>query len=342
MKIAIVRLSALGDIIQSAVVLQFIKNFKKDIEIHWFVDEKFEGILKNHPLIDKLYALPLKDKKILKSLKILLKARKNNYNAVIDLQGLIKSAIVSRILSRNNFGFDKNSLKESFAHNFYNQKLELDYNENVFVRYLSLTSFMLNTDFNVKNLAFKQDVFNVDENLKQLLNNKLKLDKNEQNILIHVGSSVENKIYPKTKLAILCKLLINEFQQTKIWLAWGNVKEYEFAKEVLNLSGIDETHIELAPKFNLEELMAFTKMMDLIIGNDSGPTHLAFALNKASITIFGATPSYRNAFQTHINKIIDTGKKIQNAKRIDKSDFCITRIEEEDIFNLAKGLLNEK
>ncbi|WP_087717483.1 lipopolysaccharide heptosyltransferase I, partial [Campylobacter jejuni] len=289
MKIAIVRLSALGDIIQSAVVLQFIKNFKKDIEIHWFVDEKFEGILKNHPLIDKLYALPLKDKKILKSLKILLKARKNNYNAVIDLQGLIKSAIVSRILSRNNFGFDKNSLKESFAHNFYNQKLELDYNENVFVRYLSLTSFMLNTDFNVKNLAFKQDIFSVDENLKQLLNNKLKLDKNEKNILIHVGSSVENKIYPKTKLAILCKLLINEFQQAKIWLAWGNVKEYEFAKEVLNLSGIDETHIELAPKFNLEELMAFTKMMDLIIGNDSGPTHLAFALNKASITIFGAT-----------------------------------------------------
>ncbi|HEG3387254.1 lipopolysaccharide heptosyltransferase I [Campylobacter jejuni] len=342
MKIAIVRLSALGDIIQSAVVLQFIKNFKKDIEIHWFVDEKFEGILKNHPLIDKLYALPLKDKKILKSLKILLKARKNNYNAVIDLQGLIKSAIVSRILSRNNFGFDKNSLKESFAHNFYNQKLELDYNENVFVRYLSLTSFMLNTDFNVKNLAFKQDIFSVDENLKQLLNNKLKLDKNEKNILIHVGSSVENKIYPKTKLAILCKLLINEFQQTKIWLAWGNVKEYEFAKEVLNLSGIDETHIELAPKFNLEELMAFTKMMDLIIGNDSGPTHLAFALNKASITIFGATPSYRNAFQTHINKIIDTGKKIQNTKHIDKSDFCITRIEEEDIFNLAKGLLNEK
>lgn len=39
---------------------------------------------------------------------------------------------------------------------------------------------MLNTDFNVKNLAFKQDIFSVDENLKQLLNNKLKLDKNEK------------------------------------------------------------------------------------------------------------------------------------------------------------------
>ncbi|EAL9483778.1 lipopolysaccharide heptosyltransferase I [Campylobacter coli] len=344
MKIAIIRLSALGDIIQSAVVLQFIKKFKKDIEIHWFVDEKFEGILKNHPLIDKLYALPLKDKKIIQSLKILLEARKNNYNAVIDLQGLIKSAIVSRILSRNNFGFDKNSLKESFAHNFYNQKLQLDYNENVFVRYLSLASFMLNADFNAKNLAFKQDIFSVDENLKQLLNNKLKLDKNEKNILIHVGSSEENKIYPKTKLALLCKLIIKEFPEIKIFLGWGNLKEYEFAKEVIELGAISQDNIEIAPKFSLEELIVFTKSMDLIIGNDSGPTHLAFALNKPSITIFGATWDTRVCFRTPINKTISAGKKFNTSIkfRFDRSDFCINTIEEEDILKLAKELLGDE
>lgn len=342
MKIAIVRLSALGDIIQSAVVLQFIKKFKKDIEIHWFVDERFEGILKNHPLIDKLYTLPLKDKKITQSLKILLEARKNNYNAVMDLQGLIKSALISRILSRNNFGFDKNSLKESFAYNFYNQRLSIDYNENVFVRYLGLASFMLNKDFNIKDLALKEDIFKADENLRELLSKKLKLNENEKNILIHVGSSMENKIYPKTKLALLCKLIVKDFPKIKIFLAWGNVKEFEFAKEVLNLGAFDEKNLELAPKFSLEELIAFTKNMDLIIGNDSGPTHLAFALNKPSITIFGATPSYRNAFKTNINKIIDAGKKIANAKHIDKSDFCITSIEEEDILKLVKELLNNE
>lgn len=72
-----------------------------------------------------------------------------------------------------------------------------------------------------KNLAFKQDIFSVDENLKQLLNNKLKLDKNEKNILIHVGSSEENKIYPKTKLALLCKLIIKEFPEIKNFLRLG-------------------------------------------------------------------------------------------------------------------------
>lgn len=344
MKIAIVRLSALGDIIQSAVVLQFIKSFKKDIEIHWFVDERFEGILKNHSLIDKLYALPLKDEKFIRSLKIALKARKNNYDAVIDLQGLIKSAIVSRILSRNNFGFDKDSLKESFAHNFYNQKLNISYNENVFVRYLSLASFVLNTDFNIKDLIFKKDFFEADEKIKEKLKQNLKLEQNKQNILIHVGSSEENKIFPKTKLAILCKLIIQDFSEAKIFLAWGNVKEYEFAKEVINLSAIDEKNIELAPKFSLEELVAFTKDVDLVIGNDSGPTHLAFAMNKPSITIFGATWDTRVCFPTQINKTISAGKKFDLNKkfRFDRNDFCITRIEEEDIFKLVKELLSEK
>ncbi len=87
--------------------------------------------------------------------------------------------------------------------------------------------------------------------------------------------------------------------------------------------------------------MAFTKMMDLIIGNDSGPTHLAFALNKASITILVQHQATAMLFKLiSIKSLIQV--KIQNAKHIDKSDFCITRIEEEDIFKLAKGLLNEK
>ena len=180
------------------------------------------------------------------------------------------------------------------------------------------------------------------KNQKQLLSEKMQLTKNKKNILIHVGSSEENKIYPKTKLALLCKLIIKEFPEIKIFLGWGNLKEYEFAKEVIELGAISQDNIEIAPKFSLEELIVFTKSMDLIIGNDSGPTHLAFALNRPSITIFGATPSYRNAFKTNINKIIDTGKKITNAKHLDKSDFCISTIEEEDILKLVKELLGDE
>lgn len=342
MKIAIVRLSALGDIIQSAIVLQFIKAFKKDIEIHWFVDEKFQEILSEQKQIDKLYALPLKDKKFFPTLKILLKARKNNYDVVLDFQGLIKSAIVSRLLSRNNFGFDKNSLKESLAHNFYNQKLSISYNENVFVRYLSLAAFALNAPFEPREIYFKQPIFTPNIELKAELQKRLHLNLEQKNILIHTGSSAENKIYPKTKLAILCKLLLTYDSQIRIFLAWGSEKEKAFSQRIIALSKIDSSHLILLPKLNLQELIALTKLVSLIIGNDSGPTHLAFAMNKPSITIFGPTPNYRNAFETSTNKTINADKKITNAKHIDKSDFCIRNVDEEDIFTLAKELLSER
>ncbi len=336
MKIAIIRLSALGDIIQSAIILQFIKAYKKDIELHWFVDERFKSILENHPLIDRLYALPLKDKKIFKSLKILLKARKNNYDFAIDLQGLIKSAITSRILSKNNFGFDKNSLKESFASNFYHQKFAMSYNENVFVRYLSLASFMLNVDFEPKDIAFKQAVFKDDENLCKALYEELKLSENEKNILLHLGSSEENKIYPLEKLKKLCVLMEEEFK-ARILLCWGNENEKKMAQE-LEKSG---KNLEMLRRLNLKELIALTKIVNLVIGNDSGPTHLAFAMNKPSITIFGATWDTRVCFPSRINKTVSAGKKFDIHKkfRFSSKDFCINKIDENDIFALVKDLL---
>ncbi|EQC2259916.1 glycosyltransferase family 9 protein, partial [Campylobacter coli] len=84
--------------------------------------------------------------------------------------------------------------------------------------------------------------------------------------------------------------------------------------------------------------------MDLIIGNDSGPTHLAFALNRPSITIFGATWDTRVCFRTPINKTISAGKKFNTSIkfRFDRSDFCINTIEEEDILKLAKELLGDE
>ncbi|TQR33754.1 lipopolysaccharide heptosyltransferase I [Campylobacter sp. MIT 99-7217] len=338
MKIAIVRLSALGDIIQTAICLQFIKKFKQDTQIHWFVDERFKELLEDHPLIDKVYALPLKDKKILKVLKILHRARKNEYDLVVDFQGLVKSALVSRALSVNNFGFDKYSLKESLAANFYNQKFYSNYDENVFLRYLNLISYVFNESFELDDLRLKEPIFKAKEGIKQTLVQRLALKKDDKNILIHVGSSVENKIYPKERLAILINLILKHYEQARIFLAWGNDKELKFSKDLL-ASCVASQRLEILQKLSLQELIAMTKLSSLVIGNDSGPTHLAFAMNKPSITIFGATPSGRNAFATPINRVIDSGKKILHAKHLDKSDFCIQNVDEDKIFELTKELL---
>lgn len=337
MKIAIIRLSALGDIIQSSIVLQLIKQTHPNSSIDWFVDERFKGILEKHPLINKLYALPLKDRKVFAVLKTVLKVRKKHYDIVVDLQGLLKSAVIAKMVGANTFGFDKNSLKESLASLFYRHKKAMKYSENIILRNVALTGFALEKDFGKDEILGKEPCFVADERVKKALVEKINFDDTRQNILIHTGSSAENKNYPKERFAILCQMILARYKKAQIWLCWGNAKEKKNTQFIL--ADVGSKQISLLPKLNLKELAALTQLCALVIGNDSGPTHLAFAMNKPSITIFGATPSYRNAYQTPINKVVDSGKFIADTKHIDKNDFCIQNIDEKEIFTLCKGLL---
>ena len=66
----------------------------------------------------------------------------------------------------------------------------------------------------------------------------------------------------------------------------------------------------LLPKLSLEKLAFLISQFDLVIGSDTGPTHIAWALNIPSITLYGPTPGYRNTFVTEFNKIIDRKRNL--------------------------------
>ena len=78
--------------------------------------------------------------------------------------------------------------------------------------------------------------------------------------------------------------------------------------------------------------------VDLVIGPDTGPTHMAWALNIPSITLFGPTPGYRNTYVTSVNKIIESNSEV-DPNKIDKSDYSINNIKVNDISKLAQKLL---
>ena len=77
--------------------------------------------------------------------------------------------------------------------------------------------------------------------------------------------------------------------------------------------------------------------MNLVIGSDTGPTHMAWALNVPSITLFGPTPGYRNTYITSINKIIESDSEV-DPNKIDKNDYSIKNIIVDDIVKIAKYL----
>ena len=80
MRIAIVKLSALGDIVNSMFVLQFIKKYHPTSKIDWIVEKRFKGILENNPHIDQIQTINLNEAKKNKSLTLnnILKFVDNN------------------------------------------------------------------------------------------------------------------------------------------------------------------------------------------------------------------------------------------------------------------------
>ncbi|WP_367971749.1 lipopolysaccharide heptosyltransferase I [Helicobacter acinonychis] len=335
MKIAIVRLSALGDIIVSAVFLAMIKERFTNAQIEWFVDERFSAILEHSPYIDKLHPIALKSTlktfNPLKIFKLFKSLRAYEYDIIIDMQGLIKSAIITQCLKApKKVGFDYTSARESLSALFYSQKVSIAYDEPILKRNFTLISQALNLPKKEisESLISRAKVFSY-QNSSQI--NALNLNENKPKILFVLETSKTNKTYPIERFKELALML----ESVQICLLWH---ADEKKAVVLYCTLKNQCDVLLLPKLTLNEVKALLFRMDLIIGGDTGITHLAWALQKASITLYGNTPMERFKLESPINVSL-TGNS--NAS-YHKKDFSIQNIEPERIKECVLNLLKEK
>ncbi|MCT7912235.1 lipopolysaccharide heptosyltransferase I [Arcobacter lacus] len=329
-RIAIIKLSAMGDIIHAMVALQYIKRQYPNLQIDWFVESAFTGVLENNPDINEIIKLDLKSikkdkKEIINQIKLIKKYKKNSYDLVIDAQGLIKSAIVSFFLGKSIVGFSKNSTREKLASFFYTKKVDIAYDKNAIERNVKVLSQALNFEITEDDILNKK-AFLFYKNENEVIYEYLSKDK--KNVLFVIGASWPSKMYSKEKFA----KIINNLNENCL-ITWGNEAEKDIADFIANIS-----KAKVLPKLDLNSLKAIMSKVDLVIGNDTGPTHMAWALNIPSITLFGNTPGYRNTYITNTNKIIES-KSIVNPFKLDRNDFSIKEIDENEIINTAKGLL---
>ena len=324
-KIAIVRLSALGDIINSAVVLQFIKQYYPNAQIDWICEEVFSSALHVNEELHSVHTVNLKALKknrsfsLLKSTIVKL-SKLNDYDIIIDLQGLLKSAIVARIIGKNTHGFDKKSIREPLASLFYKTTSSIPYEENVIKRNCFLVSDALGFEITDAMILEKKPVFSPTK--------KFPLRSDKKNIAFVIGASWPSKIYPKESVAKICDALGEQCS-----IIWGNAAEKKAAEWICEHSA----NAKLAPKLSLGELISFVSSLDLLIGNDTGPTHLAWAQNIPSITLLGPTTA-RMIYETPINIGIKSPSNV-NILKIDKNDFSIKEIPAQIITQKAKELL---
>ena len=311
------------------MAIQFIRKHIANAHISWFCDARFEQIARLLAGVDEVVALPLKDKKFLKTFGI-LRQKQGQFDIIIDLQGLLKSALVSRSLGKNIFGFDRFSTKEGLASIFYTHKYSCNYDKNIILRNLELCGFALNFSFDEKEILTKEPCFlknsRIPSDETRIPNKNSRIS--NRKILIAPFASESSKCY-----AHFASVIKGAKEFAQCFLVAGNKPE---RKKATKLASSGATL--LAP-LDLAQILEFMDTCDLIIGNDSGITHLAWAQNYATITLFGNRSGARNAFATPKNLIIQATPKHEiDAFHIDKSDFCINDIDPAQIIAKAKGL----
>ena len=327
MRIAIVKISALGDIVNSMFVLQFIKKYYPTSKIDWIVEKRFKGILENNPHIHQIQTINLNKAKKNKSLKLLYQElasikKFGEYDLVIDFQGLIKTAIVAKLIrSKKVIGFDFSSIREKLAVYFYNQTVNIGYDQNTILRNAKLASEALSIKIS------KEDILR--KNLFLFTESNVNLP-DKPYIVFVIGSTWKTRNYPKEKYVEVA----NQLKKDCI-VVWGNVLERQKAEWMRD----ESSYIKVMPELSLDDLKYVVSNSSLLIGNDTGPSHMSWALNIPSILLFGPTPIER-MFQTVSNKAIKSNSKINHMK-LDKKDFSIKEISADEIVKIAKDLLEE-
>ncbi len=324
--IAIVRLSALGDIVNTAVVLQIIRKHYPQARIDWFVEEAFASVLSGHPLLREVVPLPIRKIKTDRDAKLLFRtlgSLKNRppYDHVIDAQGLLKSAIVASLLPGPVHGFDRPSAREGIAALLYATTSSIPYDENVVRRNVKVVTEALDIPYSEQDILEKDPVFKTAERPALLANA-------DKAVACVIGASWPSKCYPKEQFAAVCNALLHP-----CYLIWGSESERLDAEWIAQHA----PNATPAPKMSLSELVNFIGHCDLTIGNDTGPTHMAWAMNRPSITLFGPT-NERMIYPTKRNRFLKSPSQV-NILKIDRNDFSIAQIDPESVVRMAKELL---
>ena len=331
MKIGIVRLSSLGDIIFCMAALQVIKRHLPESSITWFADTKFADILDHQPDLDRVIKLDLKElKRNFSWAKLHREYRQvadaGPFDLVIDLHGMIKSALVARRAGANTSGFGYDVVKESLAGFFYHRKVSIPLECNTVYRYASLAARSLEFSFDERELVDKKPfLFHA---LKDEEPTREFFRSDRKNVIFVVGATWESRIYPKERLVSIANTL-----KENVLICHSSPAESEAARFIAERSPF----VTVLPKLDLNQLKAAISRADLVIGGDTGPTHIAWANNVPCIILFGPTPPHR-VYPGPRCKILKSSSLVREAQ-LNKNDFSIKELSEASILALARELL---
>jgi len=282
----IVRLGSLGDVIHAIPAAAALKTAYPQARVDWMVDPSYAELLGLVRCVDRV--IPVDPRAIKRGIarvrfkQTLSGLRSEDYDAVLDLQGLLKSAMLARsVRGRKTIGFAKAHLREPLARFFYTQTLDPSGIPHVIYKNLGLLESLRIYDRRVRFPLEIPRTAVVEEVARQF--------GVEGYALINPGAAWPNKQWPPERFGALASAIAAAHRLRSLVL-WGP-DEQDIARRVVDASA---GAAELSPPTTITDLLGIAHGARLMVSGDTGPLHIAAAAGAPIVSLFGPTRPERN------------------------------------------------
>jgi heptosyltransferase I len=340
-RILLIKLSALGDVIHTLPFLEALRAVYPQGHITWLVEEAAAPLLQDHPALDEVWVSRRQSwlqagknglfrRRVRRELLAFIRqVRVPAFDLVIDLQGLLKSAMwVALSRSPRKIGYNKT---REFSYLALNERLPaFDPEAHAVWRYLEVAHYLGAPP------AAPHFRLSLTDEIGGWLTPLWK-DLPGPLLVIHPGTRWPTKGWPGKKFAQLADRLIIEFQARVVFTgSSGDRRLIARIKDNMHNKALD-----LSGRTNLKELARLFQKADLAITTDTGPMHLAAALQKPVVALFGPTAPWRTGPFGEGHQAIRLGLKCSPCyQRQCRQPECMTGIEVEPVLTAVKRILS--
>ncbi len=290
--ILIVKLGSIGDVVHTLPVLNVLRSGLPDTRIGWVVERTSAGLLEGHPALDELVVFERDRERPLATIQafaeVVRRLRRANYEMSLDIHGNIRSGLMSFLSgARCRLGFTGGSSRiEPLNTLFSNRRVPEGSRPHIIERNLSFASAL---GLNGGEITFRLPV---NETSRGKVRNFLASRKipGRHFIVLHPGSEQPAKRWAPENYSSLIDAMGEDFKDMAMVLTGGKA-EHGLLRKILSMSKLSPV---IADCLSISELVALLDGASLVIASDTGPLHIASALGRKVIGLYGPTEPGRN------------------------------------------------